>query len=441
MNNAPLFNYREFLLNLQKRERKIEDRVIKEAPDYLIPDSVNINYKIGDWRKEGKENRDFVRESTLFFYHQMTGEADYLDPEFQDVDLIPEEKKAIYNKKAPIYAEMWGKEVPGFTPLDKAVYLLNYLIEQKADPSSGSGPGTPKSPEEVAELIRNYKPDASVVEDKGLIELIESNSRYSPLKKKKLTSLNSISLIQHLGAEFKVEKIVETKEVSRSMVHKQKKMRSHSQLNLVPVHRMLAPDFDIKFATKDLDVYVPVENTDHKQKIIILIDMSGSMSVPRKQEWVATILLDRLRYAIRGEAELVIAGYEKELMTDYLWVANDKKSALDFWSKYQFWAFGGDTRVGDVVKSVAEEVKTPGFFGLKLDYSDEEFRPEILVIHDGEDTVKTKQFDYKVNSICLFKNNDELKTLSMNSEGMYVYIDEECFEQYTKNGHKKTNFK
>jgi hypothetical protein len=434
------FNYREYLLELQKKEKKIEDRVIKEAPDYLMPDSVNINFKINDWKKEGKENRDFVRESTLFFYHQMNGEAQYLDDEYADIDVLTDEQRAIYEKKAPIYAEMWEKEVPGFTPLDRAVYLLNYLIEQEADPGRDGSSGG-KTTEQKVQLIRNYKPDIDVVNDDDIKELLEGNSKVTPIKNKALTTLNKISLIQHLGAEFKVEKIVETKEVTRSKIYKNKKMSNHSQLNLVPVHKMLSPDFDIKFVTKDLNVSLPVEHTDHKQKIIIAIDSSGSMSYEPKQMWVSTILLDRIRYVMKGEAELIIFCYEQKVQTDRMWLLNDRESALHFWKTYPYYCDGGDTRVGDVVKSVAEEVKTPGFFGLDVDYSDEEYRPEILVIHDGEDTVKAKKFDYKVNSICLYKNNNELKTVSMNSQGMYVYIDEECFEQFTKDGHKKTNFK
>jgi hypothetical protein len=109
------------------------------------------------------------------------------------------------------------------------------------------------------------------------------------------------------------------------------------------------------------------------------------MGESRKQEWVATILLDRLRYAMKGEAELIIIGYEKKLLTDYMWLVNDQKTAIDFWKNYQYWAFAGDTRISDVLEQVYEEVQTPGFFGLDVDYSDEEYRPEILILTDGQD--------------------------------------------------------
>jgi hypothetical protein len=134
---------------------------------------------------------------------------------------------------------------------------------------------------------------------------------------------------------------------------------------------------------KDIEVAVPMEKTDHKQKIIIGIDISGSQSENRKQEWIATILLDRLRYVMKGEAELIIFGYERQVFTDYMWFVNDKESAIKFWKEYSYRANLGDTSIGNVLKQVYEEVQTPGFFGIDVDYSDEEYRPEILILTDG----------------------------------------------------------
>jgi REP element-mobilizing transposase RayT len=51
-------------------------------------------------------------------------------------------------------------------------------------------------------------------------------------------------------------------------------------------------------------VNVPVDRKEQKQKIIIILDFSGSMHEEFKQDWVNAILIDRFKYVMKGEAEV-----------------------------------------------------------------------------------------------------------------------------------------
>ncbi len=62
-------------------------------------------------------------------------------------------------------------------------------------------------------------------------------------------------------------------------------------------------------------------------------------------------------------------------------------------------------------------------FNLKVDLSKDQ--PEILVINDGQDTVKVNNLSWKTNAITLYDGaNSELKNLCEKTEGKYVAIDQ-----------------
>lgn len=104
------------------------------------------------------------------------------------------------------------------------------------------------------------------------------------------------------------------------------------------------------------------------------------MSSDYKQEWVATLLIDRLRYVMRGDAELFIAGYESDVIG--MQHVKNREDALNFWKKYAFPAYGGGTNAAGCVREVERQIDGRDFFGLGVDLSEE--RPEILLLHDGQ---------------------------------------------------------
>ena len=59
-------------------------------------------------------------------------------------------------------------------------------------------------------------------------------------------------------------------------------------------------------------------------------------------------------------------------------------------------------------------------FNINVDLSVE--LPEVLIINDGQDTVKSESFTYKTNAINLIQNNEQVKELCIKNKGVHVYV-------------------
>jgi uncharacterized protein with von Willebrand factor type A (vWA) domain len=209
-------------------------------------------------------------------------------------------------------------------------------------------------------------------------------------------------------------------------------MRDYSQLHNVDLYQRLMPTFDLKLLTKDLIVNVPVDRTEHKQKIIIMLDYSGSMNEREKQEWVVAVLVDRLRYAMKEEAEIFFSYFTHDVARLKFTHIYNKQTALAFWTTFSTCPNGGDTALGAMVNRVKECIDNGFLHNLNVDLRQD--KPEILAINDGNDSVKTSGFTYKTNAISLMRENEELKRLAIANDGKYVYIDTTHLKTYNKGG-------
>ncbi len=77
-----------------------------------------------------------------------------------------------------------------------------------------------------------------------------------------------------------------------------------------------------------------------------------------------------------------------------------------------------DTQVGHVINSIEKEiVNNKKLYNLNIDLSHE--RPEILIVNDGNDSVKTS-VNWKTNAITISQANDQLKALCEDTGGSYI---------------------
>jgi uncharacterized protein with von Willebrand factor type A (vWA) domain len=180
------------------------------------------------------------------------------------------------------------------------------------------------------------------------------------------------------------------------------------------------PNFRTKFLTKDLTVNVPVDKKEQKQKIIILLDYSGSMSYPEKQIWVNAILIDRLKYVMKEEAEVFFSYFihnPDKLQFHHL---KNREDVMNFWTWFSNDPNGGTTDIGGIVTSIANDIEEQRLGNLDIDLSQE--KPEILIINDGQDEVGYDTLPYKVNAISLMEFSDELKKLCIKTGGKQVQV-------------------
>ena len=207
-----------------------------------------------------------------FFYYKMMEDNQYFDERFDTPELLTEQEMETLSIKKSYYQDLWDKFVPGISPLEKAMSVFKQLYDE-----TEKG-GAPEASLEKAISMMEF--DERVYNDPIYNEILDTNLFG---QKNKIDILNKISLVMDFGSEFKVEKEVEEKIVANSSIITKKIMRDYSQLHNVELYQRLMPTFNLKLLTKDLIVNVPVDRTEHKQKIIILLDYSGSMSCDDKQ--------------------------------------------------------------------------------------------------------------------------------------------------------------
>ena len=139
-----------------------------------------------------------------------------------------------------------------------------------------------------------------------------------------------------------------------------------------------------------------------------------------KQVWVNAILIDRFKYVIKGEAEVFFSYFvHKPEQLNFQHIKN-REDVIKFWQTFSNDHDGGMTEVGDMVKHIANEIDNKRLHNLDVDLSEE--KPEILIINDGNDSVGTDKFPYKVNAISLMEFSEELRDLCNATDGKQIEI-------------------
>ena len=389
------------------------DLFVKSPDNYVTPTSKDIKNKTSVWKQT---SIDTIKEIARVCYFKMIDEKEYIEEKYNDFDNLSDSDKSIYNQKKPFYDNLFDQFIPGFTPLEQAIAI--YLKMQKVEYDE-NGDVIEREDDDI-NMSKGLDFDRELYMDPTINEQLEINDLS---KEYKMDIMNKISIIGNLGQQFKVEKEVDEKIVANSDEYLKKVMRDYSQFHMIDLYQKMFPNFRTKFLTKDLIVNVPVDRKEQKQKIIILLDFSGSMQTIEKQIWVNAILIDRFRYVIKGEAEVFFSYFVDDPDSLNFQHIKNREDVIKFWKKFSNYPNGGETRIGDMVNRVADEILTKKrLMNLEVDLSEE--KPEILVLNDGQDRVKTDKFPYKTNAISLMGFSDELKNLCIETGGKQVEVEE-----------------
>lgn len=386
--------------------------IVKDPISYITPTKTEIKKKVRVFTDEGV---DTIKELARVCYYKMIDETNYLTDSLADWEKLDDTTRNQYAVKKEIYDSVYNKFIPGFTPLEQAIAI--FLEMQNASKKYSETDDDDDFDEN--ELTSSFGFNRELYSDPTINEQLNYNELS---KDRKMEIMNKISIIGDLGTQFKVEKEVDEKLVVNSNEYRRKMMRDYSQLHQVELYQRFLPNYRSKFLTKDITVNVPIEKKEQKQKIIILLDFSGSMQHTENQIWVNAILIDRFRYVMKGEAEVFFSYFvdsEKDLKFQHI---QNREDVINFWQTFSNEPNGGMTEVGNMVTYVSEEILiNKRLHNLDIDLSEE--KPEILIINDGQDSIGIDKFPYKVNAICLFEENNELKDLCVETDGKQVNID------------------
>ena len=382
--------------------------MVKEPENYLTPTNVQINAKCNYWT--GKDIK-LVKELARVCYFKMIGDKDYLSEDYASENcgsINPD----TWREKKDIFDNVYETYIPGFTPLEQAVNFQHRLKDEESHRNRKSAGQKNKS--------RKIEFKRSDYADHILNDQLDKNRLN---KNNKMDILNKISIIGDLGTQFKVEKGMGEVEAANSDIFRKRMMKSYDQIRLIEMYQRMLPTYKMKFLTRDLIVNVPVQISEKKQKIIFLLDQSGSMNDYVKQAWVNALLVDRFRYVIKGEAEVFFSFFTSSNSGLGFQHIKDQASVDRFWKSFSNTPGGSLTNIGKIVTHIASEIKNKRLCNLDVDLSNE--LPEILIVNDGQDHVGYDSLPYKVNAISLVDFSEELKRLCIATGGKQVKITED----------------
>lgn len=401
--------------------------VVKEPENYTTPTARDIESKAAVYKKSSV---DQIKELARVCYFKMIGDKDYFKDEYKDLSSLDDDNRSAMETKKEFYDNIFDNFIPGFTPLDQAIAIFKQMSTKEEHRGD-------RDENDKVELMQQAQLDfdRQVYTDPDINDQLELNE-WS--KSRKMVVLNKISIIGDLGTQFKVEKEIDEKIVSNSDTYAKKMMRDYAQIAQVDLYQKLFPNFPVKLLTKDLVVNVPVDRKEQKQKIIIILDFSGSMDEEFKQDWVNAILIDRFKYVMKGEAEVFFSYFVSNPDDLEFQHIHDRDSVIRFWQTFSNDPNGGMTEVGKMVDRISYEVQHKRLMNLDVDLSEE--KPEILVINDGQDSINTQAFPYKVNAICLGQTNKQLRELCIETKGKQVDVSEESkVTAYSESGEEIIN--
>lgn len=395
--------------------------IVKSPESYLTPTSTQIKQKISVY---GQDKINRIKEMARVCYFKMIDEKDYLDQDYVDGNKSMPFSSDEYRNRLAIFERIMNEYVPGFTPLEQAIHI-HYKIEDdlahKRGGKTGGGQGV------------NWTFKREDYADAGINSQLNMNHLS---KGRKLEILNKISLIGTFGRQFIVARETGEKLVANSDQFKKVIMREYSQFNQVELYQRILPNFKAKFLNKELIINTPVQRSEKKQILIVLLDNSGSMDDTSKQIWVNAFLIDRFRYVIKGEAEVYFSYFVSGTETLKFHHIKNAKDVEKFWDMFSNYPGGGATDIGRIVNYVADQVKRGKLHNLKVDLSKQ--KPEILIINDGQDRVGHDSFPYKVNAISLMQFSPELKGLCVATGGKQIKVEEDMkVTSYSREGEKE----
>jgi len=378
-----------------------DDLYVKDPVTYLTPTTSEIRKKT---HVPKQTSVDTIKELARVCYFKMIDERDYVAEQF--VNSEDETKKALYDS-------IFEQFIPGFTPLEQAISI--YLKMKSGKEYNENS----EDEDDNLDMKKGLDFDRQLYSDPHINEQLDLNELS---KNRKMEIMNHLSLVGQFGSEFKVEKEISEKIVANSDEHAAMIMRDYSQIHMMNLMQKVYPNFRSKFLTKDLVVNVPVDRKEQIQKIIIILDYSGSMDYDEKQIWVNAILIDRFKYVMKGEAEVFFSYFVDDVDDLQFQHIKDRDDVIAFWQTFSNNPNGGMTEVGNMVEHISDEIQSGRLCNLDINLSEE--KPEILVINDGQDEIGTDEFPYKVNAVSLMCFSEELKDLCNNTGGKQIEVTE-----------------
>lgn len=331
---------------------------------------------------------------------------------------------------------------PGNSPLEQAMNLLKLL--SKKEGGSGGGGGEEPLPiftendnsEKVGEDLNHLmdEVDSLSQDEKDLLD--PDQDAGSGKSDNADDGLQKMSLAEDMlnGKEIMLTISRTLDKLTRMQVRKCKKqeadpagdeirkrpIRHLGELNKIEksywgIRQQSKSYFDYLAVTGNIPVRERVTTIERKQLLYVIIDCSGSMGSGQRIFKAGGILMNRLKAVIAGEAELYVRLFDSKLKEEHHASSpSEAKELIRHFTEKNY--SGGSTDISACAREAQKRIE-------EIVSAGSTYRPELVVITDGEDTINLTTKDFagtKMHAFVVECENHALAELAKATGGVGI---------------------
>ncbi len=329
------------------------------------------------------------------------------------------------------------EKFPGSSPLEQAMNLLKLLATQNGGEPGGDGETLPifeeGNPERIGERLNDIMDDIESLtkeeqelldpdqdagsgkdngrdDDLGTMKLAEDMAKGHDLWLKVSRQLDKLARMKVArsvkvlpdpeGDEVRVRPIAHLGEINRLQ---------KSEWALPSVYRTY------RLVSRAAMVRERVRREKKQQLLYLICDCSGSMGGGQRIAKAGGVLMNRLKAVVAGEAQMYVRFFDSRLYEEHF--ASSPAEAKELIRRFEAKNFsGGSTNIDGCAREAQariEEIVAEG----------KVTRPELVVVTDGDDTVKLTTEDLKGTKLHAFVvggQNPALTDLAIKSGGVGI---------------------
>ncbi|KKQ93036.1 MAG: hypothetical protein UT66_C0006G0001 [candidate division CPR2 bacterium GW2011_GWC1_39_9] len=328
---------------------------------------------------------------------------------------------------------------PGTTPLEKAMNLLKLLAQKQGGSSGGEG-GEPlplftenDQSEKVGEELNRLMDEIDNLSDDEKALLDPEDKSGSGKSENGDENLQKMKLAEDFlkGKEIMLQISRNLDKLTRMQVRKSKKqlpdpageeIRQRPIAHMGEMSRMTKSEYALpsvyrtyRIVTHASQVRERVTTIEMKQLLYIIIDCSGSMGQGQRIYKAGGILINRLKAVIAGEAELYVRLFDTQLKEEHhASTAAEAKELIKHFTEKNY--SGGSTDISGCAKLAQERIE-------EIISQGSTYRPELVVITDGDDQINVTTKDFvgtKMHAFVVECANKALTDLAVQTGGVGI---------------------
>lgn len=298
-------------------------------------------------------------------------------------------------------------QIPGNTPLEKALALSKYMESCKGQPEASEF-------NEMTDDFNKMSPEERELSGGSFAQFILESS-----------DIEAISRELDLISDLRVSRMSKPIPDPHGNLVRSRPVKDLNELSRVPQAEWALPELYRIYRVLSHQTLVRerVSMIERRQLIYMIVDASGSMQGDRFT-YALGVLLNRIKAVIRGDAEMWFAWFSAELEGERH--IPDKDTAVEVYKEVVAKGLpGGGTYIDGCIAEAIERIH-------ELQATNALWKPELVVVSDGCDevyTIPSNLRGIRLHSFNCLGSNPELERLARQSGGVSVKLNQRTIKR------------